>query len=139
MVDKDRIFTLINVINENLDYINQKNITSVDKFKKSKDDYYSSSMALFTIQNKLIELAEELLDSLNKDYYPKKYLDIINKLFEEKIISDKIFSKFKTFIEYRNEIAHEYEGISENEIFWCIQNLDFIKDFFKIIKERLLK
>ena len=139
MVDKDRIFTLINVINENLDYINQKNITSVDKLKKSKDDYYSSSMALFTIQNKLIELAEELLDSLNKDYYPKKYLDIINKLFEEKIISDKIFSKFKTFIEYRNEIAHEYEGISENEIFWCIQNLDFIKDFFKIIKERLLK
>lgn len=138
-IDKDRILTLISTIKDNLNYIKGKDIASVERFKKSKDDYYSTSMALFTIQNKLIELAEELLDSLNKNYYPKKYIEIIENLYQEKIITDNIYSKFKSFIQYRNEIAHEYEGISENEIFWCISNLDFISDFFKIIKGRLLK
>ncbi len=127
-IDKIRIKTLIQVIEKNISYLNSKNIKDVDVFKESLDNYYSSSMALFTILNKLLELGEELIDSLNLGLYPNKYMEIPEILLQQKKINLKLYKKFKSFIEYRNEIAHEYEGISENEIFWCIKNLDFIKE-----------
>lgn len=138
-IDKIRIKTIIVTIQKNLTYLKQKNIISVDSFKESLDNYYSSSMALFTIQNKILELGEELIDNLNKNLFPNKYSQIPQILLQEKIIDLNLYKKFNSFIEYRNEIAHEYEGISENEIFWCIQNLDFVEEIIRISKKELLK
>lgn len=138
-VDKIRVKTIIQIIDKNLNYLKDKNIKSVDLLKENLDNYYSSSMALFTIQNKILELGEELIDNLDKNIYPNKYMEIPDILLREKIINIEIYKKFKSFIEYRNEIAHEYEGITENEIFWCIQNLDFVEEIMKIAKKELLK
>lgn len=135
--DKQRIIFLISTIKENLDFIEEEKIIDVEQLKKSKKDYLSISMALFTIQNKLIELGEELIDNLNKNIYPKTYGEVVDSLFEEKIINKEQYKLFRDFISYRNEIAHEYEGITQNEIFWCIKHLDFVKDFLKIVKNKL--
>lgn len=138
-VDKERVIELISVINKNLVFIENEKITSVDRFKTSTKDYYAVSMAIFTTLNKLIELGEQLIESLDKNIYPKKYNEIPKILFEEKIISKELFKKLNDLIKYRNDIAHEYEQIYENEIFWCVQNISSIKDFIKIIKNKLLK
>ena len=136
-VDFERIAEIIDVIKKDLGFIESENIKSVDVFVVSRKDYLAVSMAIFTIQNKLIELGEELIESLDKGIYPKKYYEVPKILLDEKVIDIKMFKKFDSFIQYRNEIAHEYEGISENEIFWCVKNLDFVKDFIKIVKKRL--
>lgn len=138
-LDFDRVISLINVILENISFIKEESISSVEQLKRSKKDYYAVSMALFTIQNKLIELGEEVIESLDKNLYPKKYLDIVEYLYQEKLLSDLDYNIFKDFVSYRNEIAHEYEGITENEIFWCINNLDFVEKFIKLVKKNLLE
>ena len=137
--DFEQISTLISVINNNIEIIESQKITSVKMLKREIIKYYAISMAIFTIQNKLIELGEELVYSLEKNIYPKTYNDIAKILLNQKIITHTQFKTFKSFIEYRNEIAHEYDDITENEIFWCLKNLDFVKDIIKISKEKLLK
>lgn len=137
-VDKERVIELISIINRDILFIEKENISSVDKLKNNTKDYYAVSMAIFTILNKIIELGEELIDSLNKNIYPKKYTEIPKILFEEKIINEELFKKMIDLIKYRNDIAHEYEQIYENEIYWCIQNLDSINEFIKIVKNKLL-
>ena len=136
-IDLERIGEIISVINDNIRFIEGENIDSVDVLLESKKDYLAVSMAIFTIQNKVLELGEELVESLDKGFYPKKYNEVPKILLDEKIIDSGLFKKYKSFIEYRNEIAHEYEGITENEIFWCVSNLNFVEDFVKIVKERL--
>lgn len=137
-IDFDRGTHLISTINENVSFIKNENITEVEDLKKDKKEYLAISMALFTVQNKLIELGEEIVDSLDKNLYAKKYLDVIDFLYQEKIIDSKMYKIFRDFIIYRNEIVHEYEGIRENEIFWCINQLDKVEEFIKIVEKDLI-
>jgi uncharacterized protein YutE (UPF0331/DUF86 family) len=137
-VDEEKLIELISVINKYLKYLDDKNIDNVEVLKDDLDTYFAVSMALFTIINKLIELGEELVDSLDKGYFPKTYIEIPKILFREHILTKNQYKLFADLIEYRNNIAHEYEQIYENEIFWCIKNIVFVSDFVKIVKKRLL-
>ena len=94
-------------------------------------------MALFTILNKVLKLAEQIVDTLNVSSYLIKYIEFFEVLKTEKIISNELFLKMKNFVEYRNDIAHEYDEIRDVEIIWCVKNLDYIKEFLKISKKIL--
>lgn len=135
-IEEERILHAIQTIKEHISFIKSEEVTSAQILKQDKKLYLAVSMALFTIQNKLLELSEEVIDSLNKGLYAKKYLDIVDFLFQEKIIDSSTYKLFKDFVMYRNEIAHEYEGISENEIFWCIEHLHIVEGFVaQIVKK----
>jgi len=140
-VDKDRILEDIALIKKYLKVIETR-------YKKREDNenqdevefrYLGVSMAFFTILNKMIELGEELVDNLNKNYTFTKYNEIVKILESEKILTSKQAKIFSDFIAYRNEIAHEYDEIYSNEIDWCIKNIDFVEEFVKIVKKELLK
>lgn len=132
--DKQRILEIIKVIKTNLKYIQVIDLKNIKKTEDNIKDYYFVSMALFTILNKIIELAEEIVDELNIEKYPSNYFQFFDILFEEKIIHKDLLKKLKVFVEYRNDIAHEYSDIGENEIKWCVKNLNVIEDFLKIVK-----
>ncbi len=136
-LDEERVIELIRVINENISFVRNENIIKVDQLKKSKKDYLAVSMALFTTLNKVIELGEELIDSLDKDIYPKTYREIPKILLQEKLIEEELFKDLNDLIKYRNDIAHEYEQIFENEIFWCVNHLSSIEKFVKIVKSKI--
>lgn len=139
-VDKERVIEDIGIIKKYLDIIKSKYKKKEDN--ESEEDvefrYLGVSMAFFTILNKMIELGEELVDSLDKNYCPTKYHEIVGILESEKILTPLQSKKFRSFIAYRNEIAHEYDEIYQTEIDWCIKNQDFIIEYIRIVKERLL-
>lgn len=140
-VDKDEIITNMNSIQLNINFIENENITISKQLEGEENlkEYMAISLGLFNIINKMIELGEELIDSLDKNICPKTYKEIPQILYNEKIISQEQLKIYKELISYRNEIAHEYDEITPPEIFWCIQRLDFVKQFMKIVKEKLLK
>lgn len=74
-------------------------------------------MALFTIFNKLIDIGDDLI-SESKLGYVNKYTDIPNILFENKVISSNSKIFFIDFIKSRNDIAYEYDEMSEEEVFY---------------------
>ena len=131
-IDKNEILNDINVINKYLAIIRDKGDI------KDEFEYLGVSMALFTIFNKMIELGEDIIDSFNDNFVVNKYVDVPEFLYNKKVLSDDQFKVFKSFIIYRNEIAHEYEEIRSSELDWCLNHLNFVEDFVKIVKERLL-
>lgn len=131
-IDKEEILNDINVINRYLSIIRGRK--KIDE----EFEYLGISMALFTILNKIIELGEDLVDSFDENYVPKRYMDIADFLFEKKVLTKEQFKIYRSFISYRNEIAHEYEEIKDVELDWCLKNLDFIDEFVKIVKNKLL-
>lgn len=139
-IDKERILNTIKIIQEYIDLIKKRNISIADESENDKNfRYMGISMAFFTILNKTIELAEELVDSLELKYVATTYMENIEILYKNKLLDENQYKIFKSFVSYRNEIAHEYEEIKNVEIDWCLKNLDFISDFIKIIKKKLLK
>lgn len=138
-IDKERIVNTIKVIEEYLDLIEKRKISKSNETLEDKEfRYMGISMAFFTVLNKLIELAEELVESLNLKYVPITYMENITILYKNKLIDDDEYKIFKSFIAYRNEIAHEYEEIKTIEIDWCLKNTKFISKFIKIVKNNLL-
>lgn len=131
VINKEEILNDINLVNRYVSII--KGRTLDDEFEK-----LGVSMALFNILNKLIELGENLVESYKENYVPKRYQDIPNFLYEKKLLNEKQYKTYKSFISYRNEIAHEYEEIKNIELSWCMKNLDFVEEFIKIVKKRLL-
>lgn len=139
-IDKDKIITDMQHIKSYLNFIENENITNITELEgpENMKEYMALSFAIFNILNKMIELGEEIIDSLEKDLYPKTYKEIPQILFSEKIINKDQFKIFIQLIEYRNEIAHEYDNITIPEIFWCLQKIDFVNEFLRIVKARLL-
>ena len=137
-VDEERVLELLRVMRENIGYIGSVDLKNIKKDKDNIKDYYFVSMALFTLLNKMLELAEEMVDCLDVKRYPTKYIEFFEVLKSEDVIDKNMFSKLKSFVEYRNDIAHEYNEIMEEEIVWCVKNLSYIEYFMRIAKEQLL-
>ena len=86
-------------------------------------------MAIFSLLNNTIELGEKIID-IKKLEFPTKYRDIPKILSKNKILSKEEYKIFDKMIIHRNNIAHEYDvNITEMELFWCIENLGFVKKF----------
>lgn len=140
-VDKDRVLEDIALIKKYLKVIETRYKKEEKNENKEEVEfrYLGISMAFFTILNKIIELGEQIVDNLNKDYTFTKYSEIVKILEVEKLLTKKQAKIFSDFIAYRNEIAHEYDEIYSNEIDWCIKNIDFVNEFIIIVKKELLK
>lgn len=143
VVDEDKILDYLHSISKYIKIIEKKNISKFNARDNLNEDeefnYLGVSMAIFTIQNKMIELSEELIDSLEKGYVPQSYAELPKILLKENIINTSQEKILRSFFSYRNEIAHEYDEISTPEINWCLNQLEFVKKFQRIIKERLLE
>jgi uncharacterized protein YutE (UPF0331/DUF86 family) len=120
----------------------EKYMKEIDSYKLSKENlkdsknYYASSMLIFAILNRLIDLGTEII-SAEELGAPNTYQDIANKLSKGNVINKEQAEKINKLISKRNIFAHFYGELTEKEIFNTMKDLKELDDFFKTIKKRI--
>ncbi len=135
MFDIERIGKIISDIERFLSDLDSMEIKNVDDLRDRKT-FYASSMLIFAILNRVIDLGEELILAYGLGI-PKTYRAIFKELGKAGIIDKNLQTVLESLVFYRNAIAHEYYDIDEEEIFEVINSLDAVRRFVKRVKEIL--
>lgn len=130
--DLERIGLIIKDIEVYMTKLSSFEIKSASDLEDDKN-FYSSSMLIFSILNRSIDLAEQV--SNDKELgAPMEYKDLFIFLEKGKIISKKISYCMQDFVRKRNKISHRYGKISKEEIFSLIKEMSVVKEFLSEIK-----
>jgi len=105
----------------------------------SDEEILKSSILIKAIKYSLIEIAEAMANTLQHILTRGMgrpvagYMDTLVKSREREIISEKLFSSFKPFFEFRNLLIHRYWNMDDAII---LKNLrEGYEDFFIFIEE----
>jgi uncharacterized protein YutE (UPF0331/DUF86 family) len=136
MYNLDRIDKMIDDINKyllELDKfgLNEKNINDSEKV-------YASSMALFGIINRAIDLADEILIK-NDLPMPQEYHEAFPSLATAGLIDKNLASKMEVLAEKRKIFAHFYFDITEKEVLKLSKEIYIVKEFIEKIKKIVAK
>ena len=134
MYDVQRIGKIISDINKYLGELKSYNLKKED-LSDSKS-YRASSMLIFAVLNRLIDLGGEIISAENLGA-PNTYQDIMPILAKANVINKQQSEKINTLIKKRNVFAHFYEEISESELYKTIREFYEVEDFLKTIKKRI--
>lgn len=110
------------------------------KARKDLDDlknFYSASMVLFSIINRLIDLGGELVSGAQLGM-PGTYKEIFIILSNKGLIENKLAKELSSLVSYRNKISHEYYDVTPDEVFRLLQNIKIAKEFLEKAK-RIIK
>lgn len=103
-----------------------------------RKNYHASSMVVFTILNKVIDLGTEILTSEELGA-PNTYKDIMPTLAKAGVINKEQADSLNRLIKKRNVLSHFYEDMDENELYSTIKELHIIMDFVNLVKKRVSK
>lgn len=134
MYDTQRIGKLISDIEKYIKELEDYNLTIQD-LRESKN-YYASSMLIFSILNRLIDLGGEIISSEHLGA-PNTYQDIMDILAKGNVINKVQAEELKKLIGKRNVFAHFYEELNEKEVFNTIREINKIEKFLQTIKKRI--
>lgn len=97
--------------------------------------YHALSMVLFTILNLCFELGEEVIASLNSQI-PQSYRDIFRILYQEKVIDETVMQIMSNQVYYRNRLAHQYAGLSREDLIVIVRNIDTIRTYITLLSAK---
>ena len=137
MYDGKKVLSIISDIEKFKEEIKTFGVKNV-KDLESPIKLRASSMNIFGILNRLIDLGTELL-SENKVGTPSRYEEIMPLLTKAGITNKETAEKIGSLIKKRNYFAHFYQDVSEKEVFNVLQNLDVIEPFIRTIKSIIKK
>jgi uncharacterized protein YutE (UPF0331/DUF86 family) len=119
-------------------YMKKLEAFEINSEKDLEDDknFFSSSMIIFSIINRAIDLAEEIISqkSLTVAF---KYSELFDSLANAKIISKKTAEECKRLIGLRNKISHRYGKVNKKEILDAINSLGAINSFIKDVEKEV--
>jgi uncharacterized protein YutE (UPF0331/DUF86 family) len=122
MKDIDKYFLKLKEVG-----LNSENVHNSEKF-------YASSMLMFSILNRMIDLASEIL--VKNDFgMPSAYEQYFEVLASNGIIDRKIEKDLKQLVKDRNLFAHQYFSINEKEVLNVSRRIQVVKDFVERIKK----
>lgn len=124
-MDKERIISILSDIEKYLNDLKEMKVNSLDDLD-SMEKYYASSMILFSLLNRVIDLGQEIVIS-KKLGMPSSYKDVFRILFSRKIIGTELFKEMETFVDLRNALSHEYHRVDKNYLFDAIGNIDTVR------------
>ena len=133
---RNRITTIIADIEKYLRELKELNVKNLGDLKEKKN-FYSVSMVLFTIFNRLIDLAQEVV--LTKSLgMPATYAEIFAILNKAGIINKRMFLALKEIVRIRNRFLHEYFAFTKNDVLQGIRKIKYVKEFMDLIKKNLI-
>lgn len=135
--DLERIGKLVADIEKYLLELESYKITKITNISDTKT-YHASSMVVFAILNRTIDLGNELL-AVEEVGAPDTYQDIMPLLLKAGIINKAHATKLNKLIKQRNFLAHFYEDISEKDLLKTINSMPEIRQFLKNIKKIVSK
>ncbi len=134
MYDIQRVGKIISEIEKFVKELESYKLTIKD-LKDSKN-YHASSMLVFVILNRLIDLGGEIITAEELGA-PNSYQDITVILVKGQIINKEQSDKLNRLISKRNIFAHFYGEITEKMLFDTIQDLKEINGFLNNVKKRI--
>jgi uncharacterized protein YutE (UPF0331/DUF86 family) len=95
---------------------------------------YALSMLLFTIINRALDLADEVILT-NRLGMPQSYREIFDILRRRGFIDRKLADEMARIVFYRNMIAHQYDDLTDDDLYSLFERLDTILKFVERMKE----
>ena len=136
MLNKERLNFIVEDINIYFEKL--RKIAPTKENLNNDEKFLSTSMAIFQILNRMIDLADEIV-KIEKIGYPLQIKDLFTFLEEKNIIDKKLERKLKDLVISRNKFSHRYGNITKEEILLILKELDSVKDFIKVILAHLNK
>ncbi len=135
MYDLQRIGKIVADIQKHIGEVKSYKINSVSDLQDSKN-YNASSMAVFAILNKAIDLGGEIISAENLGA-PNRYTDIMPMLSKAGVMNKETSERLNRLIRQRNTLAHFYDDITEKELLNIIKEISAVEDFVKLVKKRV--
>jgi len=136
MYDLERISILIDDVNMYIGKIERLEILSMENISDLVFD--ACSMNCFSLLNKILDLAEEIVRGKNLGI-PFKYRDLFDMLVSVKIIDRRLGEKLGDMIILRNKFSHRYDKINKKELLEFVKDIKEIKIFLKNLEEEIRK
>ncbi len=111
--------------------LNENNIKNPEKL-------HSTSMLIFGIMNRSIDLAQEIIVK-NEIGMPQKYSESFSILGEKGIIDKKLALEIEKLIENRGLFAHHYYDVNKKEVIRLLKDTYIVKKFVETIKKLIEK
>jgi uncharacterized protein YutE (UPF0331/DUF86 family) len=132
MYDIERINSIIGDINRffsdlQIVGLNEKNLESPDKL-------HASSMLIFGIINRTIDLAEEILVK-NDLEMPNSYSDCFPTLAKAGLIDKKLASSLESLAKQRGFFAHHYYDLDKRKVLLLSKDIFIAKEFIEKVKK----
>ena len=132
MYNIDRINTMIEDIKKffaDLDTINpnENNI-------ENPEILHSTSMLIFGIMNRSIDIAQEIIVK-NEIGMPQKYGESFSILGDKGIIDKKLIVDIEKLIEKRGLFAHHYYDVNKKEVIKLSKDINIVKKFVESVKK----
>lgn len=136
MIDREQISIMVKDIEKYLHDLEELGIKS-KKDIEDKKTYYASSMLVFSIMNRVVDIANEIISGSENMRLPDTYRDVFEILLKNKVISGETASAMTGLMKYRNVIAHEYYELSADRIYRIKKDISKVEEFISEIRKYL--
>ncbi len=137
MYDLERLGKIISDIEKYLKDLKELDINKIEDLNDKKN-LYSVSMVLFSIINRTIGLADEIVMSNNLGM-PSTYKEIFSLLAKNGYIDYTVRDKMSKLVFYRNLVSHEYYDMTEKDIFNVMERIYTVREFVDAVKNIIKK
>lgn len=134
-MDEERIISILSDIEKYMNDLKEMNVNRLEDLDNI-EKYYASSMVLFSLLNRVLDLGQEIVIS-KKLGMPSSYRDIFRILLSRKIIGSDLFKKMEAFVDLRNALSHEYHRIDKGLIFDAINGIDTVRKVVERLREEV--
>ena len=107
-----------------------------EKNLSDEKTFYATSMLLFSILNRLLDLGSEIITAKQLGT-PGSYRDIFKLLERNKLIKTPLSKRLINLVYARNLLAHEYQDFTNKEVYKIFNEIKAVKEFVIVIKEIL--
>ncbi|MBU2637448.1 MAG: DUF86 domain-containing protein [Nanoarchaeota archaeon] len=132
MYDLERITRIIGDIERYFKDLENMKIKSAASLNKER--FYSLSMILFAILNRVIDLGEEIVKAKQLGL-PMSYKEIFQLLEKGGVINASLARELAGLASMRNVLAHEYYNVSNETVYNAYKRAGSIAEFVKIVKK----
>jgi len=134
MYDRLRINKIIIDIEEYFTRLKGINLTKDNL--EIDEKFFSVSMILFSILNRMVDLAGEIIIK-NEFGMPGSYEQYFDVLKSNGIIDKTLSDNLKRLVKDRNLFAHEYYNLQRSQVLRISKDIYFVKDFVEKVKKEV--
>jgi len=107
-----------------------------EKTVEDTETFYASSMVMFGILNRMVDLGEEII--IKNDFgMPQNYQEYFEVLNKNGIIGKELAEELKGLVKDRNVLAHQYFDVKDKEILKMLKRVYSVKKFIERIKKEV--
>jgi uncharacterized protein YutE (UPF0331/DUF86 family) len=131
--DREQVSKILSDIGRYTKDLQELGITSREDLEDRRT-LYALSMLLFTIINRALDLADEVILT-NRLGMPSSYREIFDILRRRRFIERELAEEMASLVFYRNMIAHQYDDLTDDDLYPLFERLDTILRFVDRMKE----